>query len=182
MQPEMNYVGSLLVSSPFLRGELFAGSVIFIYEDSEEYGTHGAIINQSSDVSVEMVLDDLGFPTLGEYEDLPVFHGGVAYQSAVMLIHSSDWRSKNTRIITPELAISSDLSMFSKLTEGDAPDDWRLCAGQCSWYSGQLDDEIEDGLWTVVPATTKTVFGNAGQAQWRRSLREASHWAVNQWL
>jgi putative transcriptional regulator len=41
----------------------------------------------------------------------------------------------------------------------EKPGNYRLIIGHAAWASGQLDQEIEAGVWHVLPATAEMVFG-----------------------
>jgi putative transcriptional regulator len=41
----------------------------------------------------------------------------------------------------------------------EKPGNYRLIIGHAAWASGQLDKEIEAGVWHVLPATAEMVFG-----------------------
>ena len=47
----------------------------------------------------------------------------------------------------------------------------RIFAGYAGWGSGQLDGELELGLWHVVPALPVDVFDPEPETLWRRVLR-----------
>lgn len=178
----MNLTGTVLVSSPFLFGEIFEQSVIFVYSHDEELGAQGVVINHSSKLTVDDLMHDLEYTPDGEYSDDHLYVGGVSAQSAIMMVHSSEWWSTNTLPVTPEISVSSDMMMFERLLAGDAPDEWRIYAGQCDWYPGQLEEEIDSNLWQTLPASPAALFGGSGKAQWRRGVRMASRHAVSSWF
>jgi putative transcriptional regulator len=45
--------------------------------------------------------------------------------------------------------------------------------GYAGWSSGQLEYEVEQGIWRVVPATPRQIFGDTGDL-WVRLSRQAS--------
>lgn len=53
------------------------------------------------------------------------------------------------------------------------PSDYRLIIGHAAWGSGQLDAEIEAGVWHVLPATAEMVFGVADDL-WPYLIRRAT--------
>ena len=47
----------------------------------------------------------------------------------------------------------------------------RLFSGYAGWDSGQLEDEIEEGSWYVVPAEARDPISADPEGLWRRVLR-----------
>jgi putative transcriptional regulator len=61
------------------------------------------------------------------------------------------------------------------------PGPYRLIVGHLGWESGQLEAEIEAGIWHVLPATTDAVFSSANQ-MWPRLIRRATSSSMARWL
>ena len=55
----------------------------------------------------------------------------------------------------------------------EKPGNYRLIIGHAAWASGQLDEEIEAGVWHVLPATAEMVFG-ADADLWPLLIRRAT--------
>ena len=64
------YKGCLLISDPFLHEKHFNRSVILMIE-YEEQGGMGLILNKESNLTLDMVIQDLGAK-----EEIPLFCGG----------------------------------------------------------------------------------------------------------
>ena len=47
----------------------------------------------------------------------------------------------------------------------------RIFAGYAGWGAGQLDREIEEGSWYVVPGVARDVFRNDTTTLWRDVMR-----------
>ena len=59
-----------------------------------------------------------------------------------------------------------------------SPDDFlgrlaglRIYAGYAGWGAGQLEDEIAEGSWHVVPAQSSDLFSDSPDRLWREILR-----------
>ncbi len=58
---------------------------------------------------------------------------------------------------------------------------YRLIVGHLGWRSDQLADEIESGMWHVLPATAEAVF--AGDTEmWPRLIRRATANSLAKWI
>jgi len=56
----------------------------------------------------------------------------------------------------------------------------RFFAGHASWGPGQLEEEIADGAWTVVPGSAALIFDPAPATLWRRLAENDSQLTVEQ--
>jgi putative transcriptional regulator len=49
---------------------------------------------------------------------------------------------------------------------------YKIFTGYVEWGTGQLDDEVQQGIWRIVPATGEQIFSD-GQDLWERLVRQA---------
>jgi putative transcriptional regulator len=47
----------------------------------------------------------------------------------------------------------------------------RVFAGYAGWSPGQLEEELEEGSWLVLPARASDVFGDEPERLWSKVLR-----------
>jgi len=59
--------------------------------------------------------------------------------------------------------------------------DYRLIIGHAGWASGQLEAEIDAGLWHILPATAELVFGGAADL-WPVLIRRATATSLARWI
>lgn len=180
--PHDGLAGKLLVASPVLKGALFEQSVVFVYQHHEDVGAHGVILNQKTPLSVNYLFEQAGYNANGKFGRDKIHCGGVVAEHAALMVHSNDWHSTNTLPVTGDVYISSDYNMITKMIEDCEPVSWRMCVGQCSWFAGEIEEEIECGMWTVAPSSIESVFERHGQSQWRYAIRQSSKSAVESWF
>lgn len=167
----MSRVGKLLISHPNLPStDPFYKSVIYIYSDNNE-GTMGLIINKPTRYTVaELAASfNIEFP----YSSDVVRFGGPVNEKAIIILHTSDWRSSNTTHIGNGLCLTSDDFMLEKLSIGYRPAYWRLTAGVCGWRPGQLDLELsgkypykKENSWLICDSNDSILFEYDGERQW----------------
>jgi putative transcriptional regulator len=63
----------------------------------------------------------------------------------------------------------------------DKISDYRLIIGHAGWSSGQLEAEIDAGLWHVLPATAELVFGGDDDL-WPVLIRRATGSSLARWV
>jgi len=177
--------GSLLISMPGRDTHPLEECVIYIYEHSPQLGAQGIVINRQSGVTVETLLERMKFAADGSLSALqkPLYHGGLEDENGVIMLHSSEWYSSNTRAVSCDISVSSDTFMLEKLVMGNMPTDWILCAGKCDWLPGRLEKEVASNKWLTVPAANQVIFSDMPAAkQWRQAIDYCTEYTVKNWF
>src|SRR5215470_10533750 len=166
--------GRLLVATPMLGDPNFRRTVVLIVEHEVEQGTLGVVLNRPTKVPVGQVLEPW---TELATDPSVVFTGGpVSPNSALALAHvpGTDepvgWHPLEGG--RPEVARLG-------LVDLDAPPgllaaaivSLRVYAGYAGWSSGQLQAEIEEGAWYVLPAEASDAFCAEPARLWPAVLR-----------
>jgi len=163
--------GSLLIASATLVDPNFARCVLLVLDSNEE-GSLGVILNQPTETPVGEVLD--------QWQDMVqppgvFFRGGPVELNAALAIGSVvseddaplGWRGTES----PGLSLGMvDLD--------SPPEDFlgrltglRIYAGYAGWGAGQLEEELAEGSWHVVPARHSDLFSDDPDLLWREILR-----------
>lgn len=162
------HVGDLLVSSITSTDGYFGGSVVFLL-DADESGTVGVVLNRPSTIDLDSALpawaDLVSFP--GE-----LFDGGpVSQQGAICLAEIAvgaeeppGWRRVRGQVGLLNLETPVELAQ-------GAYEHLRIFAGYAGWDAGQLQQELEFGMWYVLPALASDPFDTEPGLLWRRVLR-----------
>jgi putative transcriptional regulator len=177
--------GMLLVATPELVDPNFDHTVVLLL-DADADGAVGVVLNRPSQVSVSEIL-----PPWGEVVTGPdvVFHGGpVGTDSAlaVATLPARDGASSATedegdegdgpgaepvgfRRVFGDTGIV-DLDVPTELL-APALRGMRVFAGYAGWGAGQVEAEIEEGSWYVVPALAEDLLGARPEQLWTQVLK-----------
>ncbi|REK23311.1 MAG: DUF179 domain-containing protein [Actinobacteria bacterium] len=154
----MSNRGRLLVASPLLVEPTFYRTVILLLEDNDE-GAFGIILNRASNETVA--------EHLPEWADLAVepglIHVGGPVEPAVGLALAPS--HPGVEPVVPGLSLV-DLEQEPVSGIGSI----RVYSGYSGWAPGQLDEELEEGAWYVVPAAPDDPFDDPN-GQWARILK-----------
>jgi putative transcriptional regulator len=137
--------------------------------DSDENGALGVVLNRPTAVPVGRVLPDwttaVGTPDV-------VFQGGPVDADAALSLAALapggaeplGWRPLfgNVGIVDLDAPTQHVVPALSGL---------RIFAGYAGWSSDQLEGEIEEGAWYVVPSISADLLTGDPQTLWRRVLR-----------
>lgn len=174
---ETIHSGRLLVATPSLSDPNFRRTVILLVEHEAEEGTLGVVLNRPSEVPVGNVL-----PPWADLANQPqvVFHGGpVALDSALCLASlRDDQRAEEEPLGWRSLEGSPAMDRLG-LVDLDAPPEilaaelaaLRVFAGYAGWGKGQLESEIREGAWYLLPPEPGDPFAVEPEYLWREVLR-----------
>lgn len=165
--------GCLLVATPQLEDPNFRRAVVLLVEHEPGEGSLGIVLNRPTGLEVDRVLPPWAALVTGPSV---VFQGGpVALDSALALarVPGSD-EPPGWRALTDDSAISRvglvDLEAHPGLLAAEVVQ-LRVFAGYAGWGGGQLQDEVEQGAWYVLPAEPADVFVDDPERLWPDVLR-----------
>lgn len=159
-----------LVASRGLGDPNFARSVVLLLHHDAD-SAMGIIVNRPTRVRPQEVLPDV--EALADYP-APVFFGGPVMVERLLVLFKSDDPPGDAEPVAEDVFVTASRTTLDELSAGDArPDRLRVFAGHAGWGPGQLDREIADGGWHVVPARMEEIFGQERGPDWRRLLPDA---------
>ncbi len=144
-QPKLKPIkGRVLIAEPFLPGPYFNRSIILLTECNKE-GAMGFVLNKSSDLYPDEVIDDL-FSFKGE-----LYLGGPVSSDTLFFVHRLGDRVPGSVKITGDLYWGGDFEVIKELINNDEAtyQDVKFFAGYSGWGAGQLEEEIEENSWIV---------------------------------
>lgn len=167
---EMDLTGSIIVASPNVEeGSYFAKTVIYIVKYSVSEGTVGLIINQPLN-KLENTLyvkhDDKDL----KLRHLDVYSGGPVDTDKGFILHFDKSAKKNNHPIQ----ITSDIEMLKTMVQKKKQQQNSLFVfGYCGWDAGQIENEIIENHWLVLPGTNKSiVFDTRNNEKWSAALSQ----------
>jgi putative transcriptional regulator len=158
--------GQLLIASPLLLDPNFARTVVLIAVHGEE-GALGLILNREMTMTLEQVWSQVSQSAC--LREGNVRHGGPV-SGTLMAVH--DQRPLANLVVTEDLFVATELSAMELLAASDEGQAL-FYVGHSGWGPGQIEHELEEGSWLVLPATTGHVFGDLDTlAVWKEAMVE----------
>ena len=165
--------GRLLLATPLLGDPNFRRTVILVVEHEVTEGTLGIVLNRPTKIPVGQVLEQW---TELITDPSVLFRGGpVAQNSALALAmvpgteEPVGWRALDGAPALARLGLL-DLDAPPRLL-APAIQSLRVYAGYAGWSPGQLEAEIDEGAWFVLPAEPGDIFAADPEHLWRAVLQ-----------
>jgi putative transcriptional regulator len=159
----------LLVASPTLLDPNFASTVVLMGHHTTD-GALGWVVNRVLDEPaaelLEPPLDTLVHP------ETPLRIGGPVATDGLIVVHREPQPVDGSREIAPGLHLASSASILPLLF-GEAPREpplGLLIHGYAGWGPSQLETEMKDAAWLVVPYAVDLAFATEVDGLWERAL------------
>ena len=159
--------GHLLVASPQLLDPNFARALVLVIEHNRE-GAFGVIVNRPVSKTLQELWREVGSAPCHSRQ--PVYLGGPV-PGPLIALHNK-----------PELAETESLSgvffaakkqHLDALVLNEEPA-YKIFIGHAGWAAGQLENELRQGDWRMLPATAERIFSTADDL-WETTLRQIGH-------
>ncbi|MDR3630785.1 MAG: YqgE/AlgH family protein [Desulfocapsaceae bacterium] len=158
--------GSFLISTPKMPDPRFEEQVIYICAHSHE-GAMGVAINKPNPLfSLEEILKGAQLP-IPSTPLPPVYVGGPVELESAFILYGSSYRTDYQLEISPTISLSRETRILEDIARGRGPEKYLFILGYAGWGPGQLEQElIEDG-WLMVPADEHVIFNVPDEEKWR---------------
>jgi putative transcriptional regulator len=159
----------LLVASPSLQDPNFAQSVVLVVFPPSG-GPTGVILNQPTRLQWKDAFPDE--PALAQRTDA-IFFGGPVRLGALWFLFRQASTPQTALPVTDDLYLSADGEFLDRLLTGGGKVE-RFFVGYSGWSPSQLDLEIAQGAWYVLPADLKDILDLSPESMWRELLSRAT--------
>lgn len=137
--------GDQLISHPSILGDYsFGRSVVLLTHSSFQEGFVGFVVNKKLSVSLSDLLPEVNV-------SVPIYEGGPVENDNLYFIHGIEELADNSIQISNGLYWGGDIEKIKDwLRTSKDPELYiRFFMGYSGWESGQLEQEIENGVWIL---------------------------------
>jgi putative transcriptional regulator len=163
--------GQLLVATPAMTDPRFKQAVIYMCLHDED-GALGLVLNKAlaSPTPAELFQQlDIDPPTESDLRF--TVWGGPVEQERGFVLHSLDYKREDTACIGGDrFGLTASLEILRDMARGAGPARSLLALGHSGWGPGQLDRELQDNGWFVVPCDDALIFDGDYDGKWARAL------------
>lgn len=168
--------GYFLISETELTDPNFHRTVVLIVNHNEE-GAFGLVLNRPAEASLGEIVEELSESDAGK---ATLFIGGPVEQHYLFTLHSglpehatSKFSSSPTDGIVFEPVFGSIEEYLQNEWPGEPDQDrpsFNFYLGYAGWGPGQLEYEIDEDAWLVIPADSQLVFNDDPSEGWNAAL------------
>lgn len=171
-QQSISHTGSLLVALPTLLDPNFRRTILFLSHHDTEEGCVGFILNRPCQTD----LGDLT-PSSEGGERIPVYEGGPVERKS-LIVAKIHWQQDQGLARFQSLG-EEDLLPLPAEPETDLKE-IRAFTGYAGWSAGQLERELEEKSWTILPPSPDLLLPvetpEDGAARWRSLMKRLGPW------
>src|ERR1043165_747886 len=156
--------GTFLVARSALRVGFFGRSVVLLLQHSSD-GAFGLVLNR---------------PAKAKELPFPVFVGGPCQTEGLLMIHGrQDWAEQDEEHaaeVCPGVFLGTKVQ-FDLVIESESPEQekFRVFTGYAGWGPKQLESEMNQGAWIVLPGDGDVLFETPVDELWQRLAPPTLH-------
>lgn len=159
----------LLVAHPDMQDPNFAQSVVLVLFPPHG-GPTGVILNRPTRLKWAEAMPE--HPGLAQRSD-PIHFGGPVQLNSLWFLFRQAEPPSNALPVVDDLYLAADATTLDGLLAGGSRIE-RFFVGYAGWASAQLDFEVAEGAWYVLPADLRSILELPADSMWRTLLARAT--------
>ena len=160
-----SFQGHFLVAAPHQLDPNFVKAAILVVEHTNR-GSFGVIVNSDGEEHSRLQQRNGRWCS----PEKPNFFFGGPVTGPLMAVHTK--AALGERQLLPGVFFSGqERNVLTLMRQTGQP--CKIFSGYAGWGPGQLDYEVEQGIWRVVPATPEQIFSEDDEL-WERLSKQAS--------
>ena len=166
-QQNASLVDKCLIATPAIKDPIFASSLVYMCEHSEN-GSMGLVVNHETSQVLEDIFSQLDIKCENdEINQQPVYIGGPVQLEQGFVLHSSKGSWQNSVEVSDGVNLTSSLDILQSIAAGKGPDDYLVILGFSGWASGQLEAELQQNSWLTSTCDTDLLFHQRPEDKWQ---------------
>ncbi|MBI45207.1 MAG: hypothetical protein CMG66_03470 [Candidatus Marinimicrobia bacterium] len=151
-----------LVAMPSITDPIFKKSLILICDDNKD-GTMGLIVNKPIEIDDVLLMQN---QNLLQIQDSKIYFGGPVNLHEGFVLHEPNYHTEQTINISNSLSLTSNDKVINDINKNNGPDNFLFTLGYSGWDKNQLNNEIQNGDWLIVPADVDSIFKKNDEEKW----------------
>ena len=165
--PATPLANHLLVALPALDDPNFARSVVLLCQHDAD-GAMGIVVNRASEYRLGEVLSQVGLQSGNEsLREQPVLGGGPVHPERGFVLHDGAQAWDSSLEIADGLYLTTSRDVLEAMARGEGPAQATVALGCAGWGSGQLEQELVDDSWLMVPNRREVLFELPLEQRWQ---------------
>jgi len=162
-----SFSNHFLISMPHMNDPIFSKSLIYMCQHNKD-GAMGLIINKSmiSENAAE-IIQQTGLTQIKPTPE--IYFGGPVNLEMGLFLHDTSYDIEGTLSVSESVALTSNKQIVADLKNGNGPGEFRFSCGYAGWGKGQIEREIENGDWLLMPSDDKFIFTIPNSDKWQKA-------------
>ncbi|MFT4178640.1 MAG: YqgE/AlgH family protein [Thermomonas sp.] len=157
----------LLVALPSLHDPNFERSVTLICQHDGD-GAMGVVVNRPSEYTVGDVLQQMGIDSDDEkLQSRIVLAGGPVHPERGFVLHDGQRTWDSSLEVGDGLYLTTSRDVLEAMARGEGPAQAVVALGCAGWGAGQLEQELVDDSWLMVPSRNELLFDLPLPQRWQ---------------
>lgn len=157
----------LLVALPSLHDSHFERSVALVCQHDAD-GAMGVVVNRASEYTLGEVLQQMGIASDSQaLQSQIVLAGGPVHPERGFVLHDGAREWDSTFAVGAGLYLTTSRDVLEALARGDGPSQAVVALGCAGWGAGQLEQELVEDSWLMVPAGHAVLFDLPLDQRWQ---------------
>lgn len=157
----------LLVALPALHDPHFARGVALVCQHDAE-GAMGVMVNRPSEYTLGEVLQQMGIASDDEgLQSRMVLAGGPVHPERGFVVHDGGDGWDSTLAVGDGLYLTTSRDVLEAMARGEGPSQAVVALGCAGWGPGQLEQELLEDSWLMVPARREVLFELPLEQRWQ---------------
>ena len=170
------FANQLLIAMPNLKGDPFKKSVIYICQHDKN-GAMGLVLTYPIKPRLCDLFTQLDIPhpeNTTIIQNTTLYLGGTTEPDHGFILHSYYNRPLQSSMqVSSELFITTSKDILIAIGENNSPpQNYCIVLGYSNWAPGQLEKEIQEGIWLNSPPYNDVIFETDPSKKWDISLRK----------
>ncbi len=163
--------GQLLIAMPGIGDQRFERTVLLVCLHDDEQAMAIILNRPMSGLTVASLLNRLGLDS-DDAPDTPVMFGGPVERERGYVLHTDDYSSPGSTLPVAEgVSLTDTREVLEAFGDGERrPRKAMLALGYAGWGAGQLEHELQEGVWLTCDPDEELLFGADHDSKWTSAL------------
>jgi len=163
-------IDQYLLATPSIKDPLFASSMVYICDHSEE-GSMGMVVNHLSDQNLGSIFKQLHIKCVDlNILDIPVFIGGPVNLQQGFVLHTPFSQWEKTLHVGQGVCLTSSKDILEAIAKDEGPEQFLVLLGFSGWSAGQLEQELQHNSWLTAVASEQITFNQNIDQKWQMAF------------
>ena len=163
--------GNFLISTSKMPDPRFQRKLIYMCGHTPE-GAIGLVVNNPlPDVRLDEILKSAEIP-IPDFELPLVYIGGPVEMESGFILYTADYHAQSELQVSATVCLTSDPEVLRDIACNAGPSRYLFLLGYAGWGPGQLENELTDNGWLILPAEDDIMFDTPDSQKWQAAAQK----------